>query len=58
MSEKTNSYFTTICKATKNIWLRLCDNYTWFSAVAMNGDRGERQYYYRKHQRIANSTNS
>ena len=35
---------------------QLCDNYTLFSAVAMNGERGRQQYYYNKSLRNAKIT--
>ena len=35
-------------KEMTTFFQKICDNYSWFSAVVMNGERGEQLYYYRK----------
>ncbi len=37
-----------VVKNIRSVFQKICDNYSWFSAVAMEGKRGEQLYYYRK----------
>ena len=40
----------------KKYWRCVCDNYTWFSMTAMNGKRGEAQFYQNKRRREQQNT--
>ena len=42
--------YMTLYQKIINILNKLADNYTWFSAVAMNGERGHERYMYNKYK--------